>query len=91
MIEINDISKVYSTREGEFAALDHVSLTIEDGDIFGIIGESGAGKSTLVRCINMLEKPSSGNIVIDGKDVTEYSGKALPPGDSWREGPETCA
>ena len=77
MIEIKDVSKIYPTREGEFAALDHVSLTIEDGDIFGIIGESGAGKSTLVRCINMLETPTSGSILIDGKDVTKYSGKML--------------
>ena len=77
MIEIKNVSKVYPTREGNFAALDDVSLTIEDGDIFGIIGESGAGKSTLVRCINMLENPTSGSIFIDGKDVTKYTGKTL--------------
>ena len=77
MIEINDISKIYHTREGEFAALDHVSLNINDGDIFGIIGESGAGKSTLVRCINMLETPTSGSILINGNDVTTYTGSAL--------------
>ncbi len=77
MIELKDVTKTYSTREGDFTALDRVSLTIEDGDIFGIIGESGAGKSTLVRCINMLEAPTSGSILIDGKDVTRYSGKTL--------------
>lgn len=77
MIEIKDITKIYSTREGDFTALDHVSLDIADGEIFGIIGESGAGKSTLVRCINMLERPTSGSILINGKDVTSYTGKAL--------------
>lgn len=77
MIEIKDICKVYPTRLGDFTALDQVNLTIEDGDIFGIIGESGAGKSTLVRCINMLETPTSGQILIDGKDVTKYKGQQL--------------
>lgn len=77
MIEIKNISKVYETKEGSFQALDGVSLTINDGDVFGIIGSSGAGKSTLVRHINLLERPTSGNIVIDGVDVTDYSGKEL--------------
>ena len=77
MIEIKDICKVFPTRLGDFTALDQVNLTIEDGDIFGIIGESGAGKSTLVRCINMLETPTSGQILIDGKDVTKYKGQQL--------------
>jgi D-methionine transport system ATP-binding protein len=77
MIEIKNVTKTYVTREGEFKALDNVSLDIADGEIFGIIGESGAGKSTLVRCINMLEVPTSGSILIDGKDVTQYTGKAL--------------
>lgn len=77
MIEIKNISKVYETKEGSFQALDNVSLTINDGDVFGIIGSSGAGKSTLVRHINLLERPTSGSIVIDGVDVTDYSGKEL--------------
>ena len=77
MIEVKNVTKIYPTREGDFRALDDVSLTIEDGDIFGIIGESGAGKSTLVRCINMLEVPTSGQILIDGKDVTKYKGQQL--------------
>ena len=77
MIEIKNISKVYETKEGSFQALDDVSLTINDGDVFGIIGSSGAGKSTLVRHINLLERPTSGSIVIDGVDVTDYSGKEL--------------
>ncbi len=58
-------------------AVKNVSLTIEDGDIFGIIGLSGAGKSTLVRCINLLEKPTSGSVLIDGVDITSLSKKEL--------------
>lgn len=70
MIEIRNVSKIYETRQGAFTALNNVSLAIEDGDVFGIIGLSGAGKSTLVRCINLLEKPSSGSIIIGGEDLT---------------------
>ena len=77
MIELKNITKVYDTNEGEFKALDNVSLTVNDGDVFGIIGESGAGKSTLVRHINLLERPSSGQVLIDGVDVTAYKGKQL--------------
>lgn len=57
MIELKNVSKSFDTAEGKVDALKDVSITIEDGDIYGIIGMSGAGKSTLVRCINMLEKP----------------------------------
>ena len=70
MIEIRNVSKIYETRQGAFTALNNVSLAIADGDVFGIIGLSGAGKSTLVRCINLLEKPSSGSIIIGGEDLT---------------------
>jgi D-methionine transport system ATP-binding protein len=77
MIEIKNVSKIYDTREGKFTALDNVSLTINKGEIFGIIGESGAGKSTLVRCINMLEPPTSGELYIEGTDVTKLRGSAL--------------
>ena len=77
MIELKNITKVYETKEGPFTALDDVSLNINDGDVFGIIGESGAGKSTLVRHINLLERPTSGNVLIDGTDVTGYQGKQL--------------
>ena len=58
MIELKNVSKSFDTAEGKVDALKDVSITIEDGDIYGIIGMSGAGKSTLVRCINMLEKPT---------------------------------
>lgn len=77
MIELKDIQKVFKTRTGEHAAVDGVSLTIESGEIFGIIGESGAGKSTLVRCINLLETPTSGSVLIDGKDITSARGREL--------------
>ena len=77
MIELRNLSKTYSARGEQHTALDDVSLTIEDGDIFGIIGISGAGKSTLVRCINLLERPTSGAVVIDGVDVTGYEGRQL--------------
>ena len=77
MIEIRNVSKVYEARGESHSALHDVTLTIDDGDIFGIIGASGAGKSTLVRCINLLERPTSGSIFIDGADVTGYAGRQL--------------
>ena len=66
MIELKNVSKSFDTAEGKVDALKDVSITIEDGDIYGIIGMSGAGKSTLVRCINMLEKPTSGEVIVNG-------------------------
>ena len=77
MIEIRHLTKTYESAAGTAHALDDVSLTIADGDIMGIIGMSGAGKSTLVRCINLLEQPTSGSIVVDGQDVTGLTGAAL--------------
>ena len=71
MIELKNLSKVYKTSEKEIVALDGINLTIQDGEIFGIIGLSGAGKSTLVRCINLLERPTGGEVIIDGKSLTE--------------------
>lgn len=70
MIEIKQLCKTFPTVEGTFTALENVDLTIADGDVFGIVGMSGAGKSTLVRCINLLERPTSGQVVIDGQDIT---------------------
>ena len=77
MIELKHITKRFPTAEGEFTALNDVSLTIGDGDIFGIVGMSGAGKSTLVRCLNLLERPSQGQVVIDGEDLCAMSQKEL--------------
>jgi len=70
LIEITNLSKIYYTAHQEILALDNVSLSIKRGEIFGIIGLSGAGKSTLIRCINMLEKPTQGSIIVDGQDIT---------------------
>lgn len=77
MIEIINLDKVYKSTTGEVVALKNINLKIEDKDIFGIIGLSGAGKSTLVRCINLLEKPTKGQVVIDGVDLTKVSHKEL--------------
>ena len=77
MIEIRNLSKSFVTTDGPVDALRHVNLTINDGDIYGIIGMSGAGKSTLVRCINMLERPTEGTILLDGKDLGAMDKRAL--------------
>lgn len=67
MIELKHVSKTFDSDSGGVDALKDVSLTIEDGDIYGIIGMSGAGKSTLVRCINLLERPTAGEVVVNGQ------------------------
>ena len=77
MIEIQNLNKTYDAASGPITALRDINLTIEDGEIFGIIGLSGAGKSTLVRCINLLERPTSGKVVLDGQDLTALPRKAL--------------
>ena len=76
-ILIQDVSKTFETKDGSVQALNHVSLSIETGDIYGIIGMSGAGKSTLVRCMNFLEVPSEGKVLTDGKSLSEFSPKEL--------------
>ena len=77
MIELSHLNKTFQTADGTVDALKDINLTIEDGDIFGIIGMSGAGKSTLVRCINMLERPTSGTVKVGGDDMTALSPAAL--------------
>ena len=69
MIELQHVSKTFENAGGRVDALRNVSLTIADGDIYGIIGMSGAGKSTLVRCINMLERPTEGRVIVDGQQL----------------------
>ena len=69
MIELRNLSKHFTTIDGPVDALNHINLTINNGDIYGIIGMSGAGKSTLVRCINMLERPTEGTVLLDGVDL----------------------
>ena len=73
MIELKHVSKVFETAGGRVEALKDISLTIPDGDVYGIIGMSGAGKSTLVRCINMLERPTSGEVIVNGKRLDTMS------------------
>lgn len=78
MIQIEHLNKTYVSRQGEtHTALTDINLTIDDGSVFGIIGQSGAGKSTLVRCLNLLERPTSGSIIINGRDITSLSEKEL--------------
>ena len=77
LIVLNNVTKTFGSGEQQINALHGVSLTIEDGEIYGIIGLSGAGKSTLVRCINLLERPTSGTVTVNGKELTSLSKKEL--------------
>lgn len=77
MIELKHITKIFHTQKGDIEACYDVNLTIQNGEIFGVIGYSGAGKSTLVRIINQLEKQTSGEVVIDGEDISQLSPQAL--------------
>ncbi len=77
MIELKSLGKTYRTSDQEIVALEDISLTIRDGEIYGIIGLSGAGKSTLVRCINLLERPTSGQVIIDGREIMSLPRKEL--------------
>ena len=77
MIELQHIDKIYHTSSGDLHALKDINLTINEGEIFGIIGLSGAGKSTLVRCINMLERPTSGKVFVDGQEMTALGEEQL--------------
>ena len=70
MIILNEIYKNYSTPAGEITALSNINLSVKPGEIFGIIGKSGAGKSSLIRCVNLLEKPSSGQVIVAGEELT---------------------
>ena len=73
LIQIRELSKVYSTPEGEVVALDRVSLDVRKGEIYGVIGMSGAGKSTLIRCVNRLDAPTGGQVLYRGQDVLRMS------------------
>src|SRR5690625_1403146 len=77
MIEINDVSKIYTRKDTNTQALKDVNLKINKGDIFGVIGYSGAGKSTLIRVVNYLEQPTSGQILINGTDLASYRTEQL--------------
>ena len=73
MIQFKDVSKTFKSKGVTTQALQHVSLTIEDGDMFGVIGFSGAGKSTLLRMVNGLEMPTEGHVEINGQDLSKVS------------------
>lgn len=77
MIELKNIQKVFDTASGNVHAVNDVTLNIDKGDIYGVIGFSGAGKSTLIRCINLLERPTSGQVIVDGKDLLQLNTKEL--------------
>ncbi len=77
MIELRNLSKHFDTKDGPVEALQHINLKVNNGDIYGIIGMSGAGKSTLVRCINMLERPTEGTVLLDGQDLGAMNNREL--------------
>ena len=77
MIIVDHVTKTYTTKSGAVRAVGDVSLTVESGEIFGILGRSGAGKTTLLRCLNLLERPTSGSITIEGTDFTALSALSL--------------
>lgn len=77
LIEIKNLSKIYKSKDSSLEALKDINLTINDGEIYGIMGLSGAGKSSLLRCLNLIEEPTSGEILIDGVDITKLNVKEL--------------
>jgi D-methionine transport system ATP-binding protein len=77
MIQVKNLSKTFQTREGTVEALRNIDLTVEAGDIYGIIGMSGAGKSTLVRCLNYLERPTAGTVIVQGRELGTLSDREL--------------
>jgi D-methionine transport system ATP-binding protein len=77
VIEISGLRKTYRSRKRNVRAVDGVDLTVREGEVYGVLGQSGAGKSTLLRCVNMLERPDDGTVVVDGVDLTGLGGKQL--------------
>ncbi|MFI0815615.1 methionine ABC transporter ATP-binding protein [Streptomyces sp. NPDC021098] len=85
MITTTDLTKVYRSRGREVTALDGVDLHVREGEVYGVVGQSGAGKSTLIRCVNLLERPTSGTVTVAGQDLTALAGRGqgAPPSGSW--------
>src|ERR1700712_4754480 len=77
MIELKNLTKKFYKKSGYITALSEVSLFVPPGKIFGVIGSSGAGKSTLIRCVNLLEKPTSGEVIVDGQNLVNLTSKQL--------------
>ena len=76
-VELKNLTKIFTNKDDQLTALKNINLTVEQGDIYGIIGMSGAGKSTLIRCINFLEQPTEGTVLIDRSDLSELDEKGL--------------
>ncbi|WP_411071833.1 methionine ABC transporter ATP-binding protein [Streptomyces sp. cmx-4-25] len=84
MITTSGLTKVYESRGRQVTALDGVDLHVREGEVFGVIGQSGAGKSSLIRCVNLLERPTSGTVTVDGVDLTALAGKGRRAGRDLR-------
>ncbi|GLF96328.1 methionine ABC transporter ATP-binding protein [Streptomyces yaizuensis] len=84
MITTTGLTKVYRSRGREVTALDGVDLQVAEGEVFGVIGQSGAGKSSLIRCVNLLERPTSGTVTVDGRDLTALAGRGPRAGKELR-------
>ncbi|MCK8681768.1 methionine ABC transporter ATP-binding protein [Streptomyces lichenis] len=84
MITTKGLTKVYQSRGRQVTALDGVDLHVREGEVFGVIGQSGAGKSSLIRCVNLLERPTSGTVTVDGTDLTALAGRGRRPNKDLR-------
>ena len=73
IIEVKGLSRTFETKDSRVEALKGIDLSVEEGDVYGIIGMSGAGKSTLVRCLNYLEKPTTGTVIVEGHELGKLS------------------
>ncbi|MER5632473.1 methionine ABC transporter ATP-binding protein [Streptomyces nitrosporeus] len=85
MITTSGLTKVYQSRGREVTALDGVDLHVREGEVYGVIGQSGAGKSSLIRCVNLLERPTSGTVTVAGQDLTALAGRGRRAGRELRE------
>ncbi|MGC5364056.1 methionine ABC transporter ATP-binding protein [Streptomyces sp. DT24] len=85
MITTTGLTKVYQSRDREVTALDGVDLHVREGEVYGVIGQSGAGKSSLIRCVNLLERPTSGTVTVAGQDLTALAGRGRRAGKELRE------
>ncbi|MFJ1899580.1 MULTISPECIES: methionine ABC transporter ATP-binding protein [unclassified Streptomyces] len=85
MITTTGLTKVYQSRDREVTALDGVDLHVREGEVYGVIGQSGAGKSSLIRCVNLLERPTSGTVTVAGQDLTALAGRGRRAGRELRE------
>ncbi|WP_269269461.1 methionine ABC transporter ATP-binding protein [Streptomyces sp. H39-S7] len=84
VITTTDLRKVYHSRDREITALDGVDLHVREGEVYGVVGQSGAGKSTLIRCVNLLERPTSGTVEVAGRDLTALGGRTDRAGAALR-------